>query len=676
MQDFYQRFDPEKGYEQLLFRSGKGLQSAELNDMQAQVSHQVKGIADVLLKDGDVVLDGEPAVNSETGLVQIGACSVYLRGQVRSLAPSELVIATDQIVDIGVWLSESEVTELEDPNLRDPAVSAHNYDEPGAARLKITCQWGLASDSGFDDANFYPVYRIDKGVLIIKQPPPQLDAVTVALARYDREANGGSYVVDGMKLTYRDNEGDYQVYSLEEGKAHIQGYEVSFPTSRRELFSYDPDKQLIESELHIFTPNESGDMRVDLAFSPVTSVKRVDANLEKTVTLTRGNVRGTADPLPDIGVYALVSVSQNGVDYQENLDFSLSGNQVNWGLSGGSEPDGGESYQVTYQFREQLEVTPDETGFTLNQTLADGTTTIVANSAFDVDYEWSMNRIDLVVLDQQGQVQRIKGLSNNYEPTTPVAPDNQLVLAQIRQNWFSDGKPEVTNLAVRSVSMSTLEEMQQQISDLYDLLAIERLRNDANAEEPAAKHGVFVDPFLDDDMRDEGLAQTAAIIDGELMLPVEVEVADLPLPDDERPVMLNYQLEAVLEQTMKTGKMKVNPYQAFSPIPATVKLTPAVDHWTQTTRVWTSPVTRWITRGWRRVWRRVWNPSTRTWTWGWGWGWNGRTVSTRNETVSVSSTAAEFLRVRQVNFEITGFGNGEKLEQLMFDGVDITSGAR
>ncbi|WDE04668.1 DUF4815 domain-containing protein [Thalassomonas viridans] len=672
MQDYYQRFDPEKGYEQLLFRSGKGLQSAELNDMQAQVSHQVKGIADVLLKDGDVVLDGEPAVNSETGLVQIGASSVYLRGQVRTLAPAELVIATDQIIDIGVWLSESQVTELEDPSLRDPAVSAHNYDEPGAARLKVTCQWGLASDSGFEDANFYPVYRIDKGVLIIKQPPPQLDAVTVALARYDRESNGGSYVVDGMNLTYRDIEGDYQVYSLEEGKAHIQGYEVSFPTSRRELFDYDPDKQLIEGELHVFTPDESGDMRIDLAFSPVNSVSRVDANLEKTVTVTHSAVPGGMDPLPDVGVFALVSVTQNETVYQEGIDFTRSGNQVNWGL-GGNEPQGGESYQVTYQFREQLAVTADETGFTLSQAQADGTT-IVANSALDVDYDWSMNRIDLMVLDQQGQVQRIKGLSNSYEPTTPVAPANQLVLAQIRQNWFSDGKPEVTNLAVRSVPMATLEEMQQQISDLYDLVAIERLRNDANAEEPAAKLGVFVDPFLDDDMRDSGLAQTAAIIDGELMLPVDVSVTDLPLPSDDRPVTLNYQLEAILEQTMKTGKMKVNPYQAFSPIPATVKLTPAVDHWTQTTRVWTSPVTRWITRGWRRVWRRVWNPSTRTWDWGWGWG-SRTTRSDSVQTVSVSSTEAEFLRVRQVNFEITGFGPGEKLEQLMFDGSDITSGA-
>ena len=180
----------------------------------------------------------------------------------------------------------------------------------GAARLKVTCLWGLATDSGFDGANFFPVYRIDKGVLIIKQPPPQLDAVTVALARYDRESNGGSYVVNGMNLTYRGVEGEYQVFSLEEGKAHIQGYEISFPTSRRELFANDADKQVIEGERHTFVPDESDVMRVDLSFSPVNNVSRVDADLEKSVTLTHSAVPGASDPLPDVGVFAIVSVSQ------------------------------------------------------------------------------------------------------------------------------------------------------------------------------------------------------------------------------------------------------------------------------------------------------------------------------------------------------------------------------
>ena len=47
--------------------------------------------------------------------------------------------------------------------------------------------------------------------------------------------------------------------------------------------------------------------------------------------------------------------------------------------------------------------------------------------------------------------------------------------------------------------MSDIEAMRESIHDLYSLVAQERLRNDANAQEPSAKLGIFVDPFFDDD---------------------------------------------------------------------------------------------------------------------------------------------------------------------------------
>jgi hypothetical protein len=37
--------------------------------------------------------------------------------------------------------------------------------------------------------------------------------------------------------------------------------------------------------------------------------------------------------------------------------------------------------------------------------------------------------------------------------------------------------------------------MQRQISGLFQLVAIERLRNDANITDPTSKLGVFVDPL-------------------------------------------------------------------------------------------------------------------------------------------------------------------------------------
>jgi len=643
LKNYYERFTPEQGYEKLLFRSGKGLQSAELNDMQAQMQHQVKGVADAILKDGDLTTDGDVLIDDKTGQVKLGECAIYLRGQIRNIALAELQIATNELLYLGVWLAEVVVSEIDDPSLRDPAIGAHNFDEPGAGRLKITCQWGLVGDDKV--GNFYPVHRVDNGVLIAKQPPPQLDAVTVALARYDREANGGSYVVDGMDLTYRGIDESDQVFSLAEGKAHIEGFEVAFPTSLRKLFSADPDLQTVLDEPHRFSPDEQGNMRIDLSFTPVHSIQRVDATLEVTKTLTHGGFEGAKDPLPDQAVLEVVSITQNQTSYQQGIDFQLTQNQIDWSLNG-IEPSPGTTYTIIYRYRDQLSVNADETGFTVSN--------LVSGSLVTVDYQWKMPRIDLVSLDSQGQVRRIKGVPNSYQPIAPKAPESQLILARISQNWSGTGMPEVKNMAVRSVPMSALGEMQQQIGDLYELLSIERLRNDANSQEPAAKLGVFVDPFNDDDMRDQGLTQNAAIIDGELLLPVDVAVNEIVLPNDNKALTLDYQVETILEQTMKTGVMKVNPYQAFEPVPALVTLQPAVDHWTTTSQVWTSPVTRRITRGGGAVRRTSWVQST--------------------EVLSRSITAAEFLRSRSVNFELKGFGPNESLKEIIFDGVAVSAG--
>lgn len=75
--------------------------------------------------------------------------------------------------------------------------------------------------------------------------------------------------------------------------------------------------------------------------------------------------------------------------------------------------------------------------------------------------------------------------------------------------------------------MSDIEAMRSTINDLYDLIAQERLRNDANSREPAAKKGIFVDPFFDDDMCDQGVNQTAAIVDRELTLPINASISDI-----------------------------------------------------------------------------------------------------------------------------------------------------
>ncbi|WP_462173837.1 DUF4815 domain-containing protein [Pseudoalteromonas xiamenensis] len=650
LKDYYEKFNPQQRYEQLLFRASKGLQSRELNDLQLQMQHQVKGIADVMFKEGDVVAGGAVAVNRAEKVAQVASGKVYLRGAVREIPSASIALTLNDSEVLGVWLTERIVTELDDPALRDPAVGAHNFDEPGAARLQLTGRWGHSADADTEGSAFYPVHRIENGVVLIKQPPPQLDSVSQALARYDREANGGSYLVSGMALSYRGLRDGYQHFSVQEGKAHLQGFEIAFNTARPVTFPYDPEQAQVNEEPKSFVANNNGEMRIDLDFSPISEITQVNATVQRQAQHTRGQIQGGEDLLVDNAVIEVLKVTQGDKTYRQGIDFLFVRNHISWQL-GGEEPATGSSYEVLYTFRKQLTVEHDEKGFVLKQQQS-ANEAIVANSLVTVHYRWLMPRKDLIVLTPSGHIERLKGLSVKEQPIAPSAPNGHLPLAVVTQG-FTQVAPEIRNVAIQAVTMADMAQMQSQIADLYQLLAIERLRNDANAQDPASKYGVFVDPFLDDDMRDQGLVQSAAIVNGELQLPMTVSVQ--ALGNNTSPITLPFELEDVLVQDRQTGSMKINPYQAFAPIPAKVTLTPSVDHWTETTQKWSSPITARFTRGSGRVQRIIEEVSV--------------------ERVGVATRSAEFLRPRDVTFRVEGFGPNEELAALIFDGTDIIEGA-
>ncbi len=69
LERYYNLFDPAQHYSQLLFRSGDGLQSRELNEIQSTLMHRLQGVADALLKDGDIVSGANLQIDADTGLV-------------------------------------------------------------------------------------------------------------------------------------------------------------------------------------------------------------------------------------------------------------------------------------------------------------------------------------------------------------------------------------------------------------------------------------------------------------------------------------------------------------------------------------------------------------------------------------------------------------------------------
>lgn len=637
--NYFDRTDPSKEYEQHLFIAGRGLQSAELNEIQIASASRMRGIADAIFKDGGIVRDAVVVVNPETGVAQCGSGALYIRGAVRGVAPATFTIPTTGSVAIGVRLVETVVTALQDPALRDPATGTRNYDERGAERLKVHSQWGWDGDAV--SGQFYPVYGVVDGVLTTKEPPPNLDAVTQALARYDRDSAGGSYVVSGMAVSKLLDDGSgNQVYTIADGRARVYGYPIEFTTAKRVVYAAVPELLSINDEPHL--SSTAGPQRINLDRTPATNITQVAVTLEKTVTLTHGIVTGSQDPLPDTSVLQIVEVKQGGTTYTINTDYKLTAGKVDWSPSG-AEPAPGSTYTCKYQYI--ANVTPtgvDDNGFSV--------TGAVPGTIITVDYQQKLPRIDRLCLNSDGFPVWVKGVSSAFNPQLPNVPGDLLPLASVYQQWTANRS--VVNDGVRTVPMPFLAGLSSKIDYVLGLVAQQRLESNIHTREGGTKKGLFVDPFIDDSQRDAGTVQTAAISNGELTLPIAATVmpmtADIPYP-----LTLTYTSATRIsfDQYSKTSSMKINPYMAFAPAPAIVKLTPSVDRWTEVLAVWTSPVTNRFNIGA---------------------GDQSSTSSvTRNILLNSTTVPDEKLRQIPVTFEASGFGPGEVLSSVTFDGIPV-----
>lgn len=645
---YYNLFDPAKHYTQLLFRAGDGLQSRELNEIQTTLIHRLQGVADALLKDGDIVSGANLQIDADTGLVTLEAGRVYLRGAVREVPAASFTVPTTGRIAVGVRFTTRTVTELEDPNLREPAVGVRNYQEPGAGRLQETLVWGWegAGTSDGQHGDFHAVYALDNGLLENRRQPPVLDGVVTSLARYDYDANG-HYVTEGLGVRFLTTDGQEHIFSVAEGRANIDGFKVERTQSQRLRLPIDPDLQRVSSEPQVFNDSGDGAMVVTINRPPLAQVLDIKVTQQKTETVAHGAFTGSRDVLTEPTVVAVLEVKQGGTTYAQGTDYKVVGDEIDWS-PGGAEPAPGSSYQVTYQYIASLTPTHlTDTGFQVAG--------VVQGSTMYIDYQWKLSRVDVLALTADGQVERIKGISQVRNPIASTVPASRLALAEIAYDWRSTSLPQVRNIAIRTIKVSELTAMQRQIADLFDLMALERLRVDANIREPAAKKGLFVDNFLDDDLRDQGAAQTGAIVAGVLTLPITAS-AQHAKENGNALLTLDYTLTPVVEQLARTGSMKINPYQAFDPVPARVTLNPAVDQFTVTNTTWASDVTERLITG-SGVLEQV--------------------VETRRseQVLASSSEEAQFLRSLNVAYRVDGFGPSEALAALRFDGIGISQPA-
>lgn len=626
----------------LVFHGRRALiQGRELNDVQDVIRNRQNRLSRLVAKDGDRFEGAEAVVDIDGETVTLTAGKIVVGGDV---FPVDEAVITDVAmtgrVEIGVRLVRSYVTGEDDPTLRGLLPGSLAEGEDGAAREIATIAWALGSDDG--EGEFHQVYVLQDGTILDQTPPPALNGIMQALAIYD--APHGHYIVSGNRVTALGANAGAQHFSIEEGEANISGRKNVRHAALRISETEDWDVGAVPGETHTYTGGAS--QTIAVAQFPIDAITSILLTKEKTVSVTRGVLANGIDGLPDTSVISISSVTQGGTTYVANTDFIRTGNGVDWAPAG-AEPASGSSYTVTYRYR--ASVTADS--FTDTSITVSGGAT---GGDIIIAYTYKLPRIDIIGLLPNGSPVYIYGVSARSNPVMPVPPGNVLPLCEVHNSWM--GTPSIVvdgeRTGMRLVTVAELRRHLNQQEDMQRLLQLERMRSEVDRRDPAAKKNMFVDPFETDYYRDEGVAQTGAVGNRILQLAIEPTFYDATLT---APVMLDWVEEIIVSQPLKTGCVKINPYQNFTPLPGDLALTPAVDFWTERTTQWTSPVTLEFQRGIN---------------------WSGpqTTTSSSNELVSSRDEALPFLRQRSVDFTVSGFFPGEVLTALTFDGISVLPG--
>lgn len=638
----YARHRGQRNVQGLVFHGQRPyVETTEMNDLQDVVRGRAERVGRLIAEDGDRVRSAFVVVDTDAATVTLTEGEIYVAGDVFPVAGAVLSdVAMEGSVAIGVRLVRTYVTAEDDASLLGLVPGADSEGEEGAARELASIHWALADDDG--EGDFYQVYLMQDGTVLDQTPPPALEGFMQALQLYDRPH--GHYIVSGCRVSTLGINAGVRTFSIEEGEANISGRKVVRQASLRHTETEQWDIGAVPGETHTYPGG--ADHTITLALFPLDAVTSILLTKEKTVTLTRGALTNGIDGLPDDSVTSIVEVTQGGTTYVEGSgnDYVRTGNGVDWGPAG-DEPAVGSSYSVTYRYRDDVEadaITP--TTVTVSGGAAGGDIIIA--------YTYKLPRIDILGLLPSGASTYVKGISARSNPVRPQAPADVLPLAEIRNDWL--GEPTiVTDRVNTGVIAPTWSEIWRYINRIEDhdrLIQQNRRKLDIDARDPAAKRGMFVDPFIDNSFRDAGIAQNGAVGNEILQLAIVPTFYDTTLV---APVTLDWIEEVIVEQGLITGCELINPYQNFTPLPGTLALTPAVDFWTVSSTEWAADQTLEFQRGVQS--------------------WGGPLVdtSTRIDKISRREESLPFLREREVDFVISGFFPTEELVTLTFDGVDV-----
>lgn len=563
----YNRFDPSKNYKELQFHDSRFIQAAEQNEMQSYLREDINTLSGSIFEQGGILEGGNIVVSDNKAIIETSTIfhkgyTVYVEGKTFDIAQNGTVI-------IGSAIKKDVVTHNEDIELLNPAVGTAGFQDIGADRLRVTGRWCLEGEY-LSDETFYLTFTFIDGVLqSVKKIAPELEGARKIMARYDYDSNG-SYVVDGLLTSFDRNDESSQEHllSISEGIAHVHGNELIFEYDQKARVAYALTTNEVIAEPYTF----SGDGSYTLRHTPIASIDRIIGVKESTEDITHGGYSGVRDVLPSSPVVDIQEIYQGETVYTAGVDFVQDGDGIDWSLIG-AEPAPGSSYTVSYRYQEHFEDLEHglET-FSL--------TGLSVGSQFLVNYKHYLRRKDILVLTKDGTFSVVQGEPREFDPYAPKQSTG-LSLATIEVAYGEE--PNIALEYNRTFKMKDIQTLFNKVDTINYNIAKLSLDHDARSIDPTLdKKEVFVDPLIDDDLRDMGVEQNAIIADGSMFPNIDFSQHHFLLNKD---LFLDVQsLQVVAEQKARTKSRKINEYIAATVPTNHIELSPSTFRWIASSR--------------------------------------------------------------------------------------------
>ena len=691
---YYDDYDARKGYVAIAAIPGRIAQAREFTQAQTILRDHISRLGDALLANGSIISGCSLVINGTSVTVTEG--SIYLEGLVRDVDSTALTITGVGFERICVKVVQTIVTENEDSSLRDPAQNYENAGQAGAHRIRENVVFSVARDTDVNQG--VTIYTLSDGELLKVEAQTDTQSYwmeTLARRTYDE---AGSYKVNGLELRDRGAQAateDGILLTISDGKAYIKGYEVTKQTSSTITLDYCTEIRNVKNEPKVY--KEGITTNWTLTNTPVKELKSVMAVVKTSETKTRGVgqgswIRGGSDILNNQPVVSISSIMDANRTYTQGVDYQLSGDSVDWSLSG-EEPELGETYSVIYTYNREMEIGVEvelQNGLDTLDNKYKSKVVWLSNSIFPVnnstmliDYSYYLARKDLIVLDQNGLFTIYKGTPDL--PRLVESPINQdegkLVIGTVMINpGYSslDCDDNLKTLELNTndttrLSQLSLQNLKRRVDDLeYDIALSDLDEEAADGESATLLRGIYTDGFLGISKSNTSHPEFHCCIDmdnAELTLPFSSGINKVRpnLNSIETVIskiggvyMAPYRNEVVIIQNFATRKMLINPYSVYNNM-ALIKLSPSVDNWidsnnitVEKTNTTTTTLRRWwYHRGesWAESERQKWLSITGTSGEQLGWStFTGQTVTTTTATILDEA----IMYMRTLDIEVTG----------------------